>query len=64
MSKRIISYGEDSIVTCNICGCKFVFEKEDIITKEDGTTKVVTCPFCKADTNDYGPAKIPMGGNN
>ena len=57
MSKRIISYGDDSIITCNICGCKFVFEKEDI--KDDK----VTCPFCKSEETTYDPNKsIPMGG--
>lgn len=58
MSKRIVEYGANSLVTCNSCGCKFVFEKEDI--KDDK----VTCPFCKSAENDYSSAKIPMGGNN
>ena len=30
MSKRIVEYGANSLVTCTSCGCKFVFEKVDI----------------------------------
>ena len=49
MSKRIIEYGKYNKIECpessNGCGCVFAFDKEDIITKEDGT-KVVTCPQC------------------
>jgi predicted Zn-ribbon and HTH transcriptional regulator len=56
MSKRIIDYGTNAIITCKDCGCKFVFEKEDV--KDDK----VTCPFCKSANTDYGASKIPMGG--
>ena len=45
MSKRIIEYGKYNKITCTDCSCKFSFDKEDIITKENGT-KVVTCPQC------------------
>lgn len=55
MSKRIVEYGNDSLITCGECGCKFVFEKSDI--KEDNT---VTCPFCNAVNS--AEDKIPMGG--
>ena len=54
MSKRIVTYGENAVITCKECGCAFVFEKEDV---KDGK---VTCPFCKA-AND-STNKIPMGG--
>ena len=46
MSKRIIEYGKYNKITCADCGCKFSFDKEDIITKENGA-KVVTCPQCE-----------------
>lgn len=56
MSKRIVEYGANSLITCKECGCKFVFEKSDI--KEEK----VTCPFCNSDKTDYSASKIPMGG--
>lgn len=56
MSKRIVEYGANSLITCKECGCKFVFEKSDI--KEEK----VTCPFCNSDKTDYSANKIPMGG--
>ena len=56
MSKRIVEYGANAIITCNECGCTFVFEKEDV---KDGK---VTCPFCQSASNDYSESKIPMGG--
>ena len=49
MSKRIIKYGKYNKIECletdGGCGCEFTFDKEDIITKENGG-KVVTCPQC------------------
>ncbi len=45
MSKRIIANGIYNKITCKICSCEFAFDKEDIITKENGE-KVVTCPQC------------------
>lgn len=56
MSKRIVEYGANAIITCYECGCTFVFEKEDV--KDDK----VTCPFCQSDNTDYSASKIPMGG--
>ena len=56
MSKRIVEYGANAIITCKECGCTFVFEKEDV--KDDK----VTCPFCQSDNTDYSESKIPMGG--
>lgn len=56
MSKRIVEYGANAIITCKDCGCTFVFEKEDV---KDGK---VTCPFCQSASNDYSESKIPMGG--
>ena len=57
MSKRIVEYGNDSLITCNECGCKFVFEKEDIKDNK------VTCPFCKSESTTFDPDNsIPMGG--
>jgi NAD-dependent SIR2 family protein deacetylase len=47
MSKRIITNGIYNKITCADCKCEFSFDKEDIITKADGTTKVVTCPQCE-----------------
>ena len=44
MSKRIIEYGKYNKATCS-CECVFAFDKEDIVTKENGT-KVVICPQC------------------
>ena len=46
MSKRIIEYGKYNKITCADCGCKFSFDKEDIITNAAGN-KVVTCPQCE-----------------
>ena len=63
MSKRIITNGKYNVVTCpesTGCGCEFAFDKEDIITKEDGTTKVVTCPQCGAECT---PNIKPQGAN-
>lgn len=39
MSKRILEYSPDFIITCD-CGCKYTFDKIDI---KDGK---VGCPLC------------------
>lgn len=52
---EIIKEGTKKITSCNICGCEFSFEDEDIKTSYKDTFYViaprlyeyVTCPQCK-----------------
>ena len=48
---KIIEYGSKTITTCNSCGCKFSYEKEDIINESNGSYKAfkmyIYCPQCK-----------------
>ena len=48
MSKRIIQNGDYNKISCTDCHCEFAFDKEDIITKDNGA-KVVTCPQCNTE---------------
>lgn len=46
---RIIEPGTKQIAICNDCGCKFSFEKEDILEKElqyQSYQEYVICPQC------------------
>lgn len=50
---KIIEYGTKTEIKCDYCGCKFVYEKEDIeydmIPKEIMAKHInphVTCPQC------------------
>lgn len=48
---KIIEYGTKTITTCNSCGCKFSYEKEDIIYENADAYKAlkmyINCPQCK-----------------
>ena len=48
---KIIEYGTKTITTCNSCGCKFSYEKEDIINEDTDSYKAfrsyIYCPQCK-----------------
>ena len=52
---KILEYGTKQVKTCDVCGCKFSFEKEDIREEDDGIPalpmdnrykKFVQCPQC------------------
>ena len=43
---KIIEYGTKQIKTCENCGCKFSFEKEDIKGGR-GFKEWVICPQCE-----------------
>lgn len=33
-------------VRCKMCGCKFQYDKPDVLTKADQVTQYVMCPEC------------------
>lgn len=47
---KIIEYGTKTITTCNSCGCKFSYEKEDIVYENIDNYKAliayINCPQC------------------
>ena len=49
----IIKKGTREIITCNTCGCKFSYEKEDIknadIDNYKGWEEYVMCPQCECE---------------
>lgn len=45
--KQIIEKGTKKIITCEHCGCKFSFEKEDIYFPYIGSNGYVNCPQCE-----------------
>lgn len=51
--KIIIKRGTREITTCNTCGCKFSYEKEDIenANKDNykGWKEYVVCPQCSCE---------------
>lgn len=51
--KEIIKRGTREVITCRTCGCKFAYEKEDIINIDLDAYKAfkeyVTCPQCDAE---------------
>lgn len=57
---RIINHGTIVKQKCNICGCLFSYEREDVITERDGnmfngfTEDYIICPQCNT--------KIKLGG--
>lgn len=47
---EIIERGTKEVAKCNICGCKFSYEKEDLINVDvdnyKGFKEFVRCPQC------------------
>lgn len=50
---EIIKRGTREVITCRTCGCKFSYEKEDIINEDTDNYKAfreyVTCPQCNTE---------------
>ena len=48
---QIIKYGTKEVTDCKICGCRFSFEKEDLIQEDTDNYKAfkeyVLCPQCE-----------------
>lgn len=44
---KILTYGKTHVMTCDNCGCKFEYERED--TFVDDGYYYVSCPNCKCD---------------
>ena len=48
----ILKSGTIKVIDCPICGCKFSYEKDDVINEDTdlykGWKEYVTCPQCKA----------------
>lgn len=44
---EIIEHGTKQVTKCKVCGCKFSYEAEDIISNTIRSRSYVTCPQCK-----------------